>query len=335
MELEVEVLNNGNWVRVGEFFNDFDTASQEVTFQISESLIAGIEEVAAPDLSATSAQPAHSVMDYRLFATFFLDGLPVGSRQQVGTGKAIKAGHSTGRAVDLAGKAYIFLSTQPMENRLIDMGATLPVYVLPLSSGSATLQAVITTYAGQTETVTRSLGSVSALTPVYTNLSFPLIAVNEVASILISVTGLSGAAEVIDALPIRAVGRRRKQLLYRNSLGGYDSASFDGISIRGANISNELYEGTDAPGVNPAGVTRSVNNRLQERFNFRSGYMNRGWARAMMDMFLHNTVLLVEEDGLLPIRIAGSDYDFDTDDTGLFTVQFSGQSIYSEKAFSR
>jgi hypothetical protein len=338
LELEVqveEVFGSNEFHTVGEILNPYDL-DDLAKANINRPLLGRLQAL-PPDLSATGVQFVPDVVKrFRLRARDVVGGVPQGDFNASPIASAWLAGRSY-LDFDLdyiTGKAYLFMSSLPL-NRRFHPSEKLFFYVLPVVSGSATLKAEITYTDGSSTVQNTSLGAVSIFRPFYINYNFPASS-KTVAKVDFSITGLSGTAEKLNYQAIPNPGPYFRQLIYLNSLGGYDSFPLLGKAETTNTEAGEVFEGQLFPAsASQFGNYQTFNQRSFISHTLRSGWIPLAERDALNDMLLRNEVYLLQANRLVKLLIANATHQRSKDGEFLYSLEFNARQAFDNYSYSK
>jgi hypothetical protein len=339
LEVQVEIedtYGSNEWRRVGEMLNPY--GANDISGALIHRALMGALSPLPPDLSTSTAQEINGLIKkYRLRARDVIGGEPAGTFNNSDPAHAWLAGRSY---LDfdtdiLIGKAYHFLSTKPLARRY-HQDEKIILYLLPLVSGTATLRAIIHFTDGTTQSDTaKTFGSVSPYRPKYLNYTLPTVS-KVIDYIEFDITGLSGTAEKLTYKLISSPGPYFRQLVYLNSLGGYDSIPLIGKTEETHTDSGEIFDGILFPPLDAqVGNLQSINQRSVEGFTLRTGWISFQERQALKDLTLRNEAYLVEGTKLNKLLITNAAYQLRKDGEFLYSLEFQARYAYENVAYSR
>jgi hypothetical protein len=328
MEAVLEFEQNfqqGGWVPVGEYLNPYKYDQSRVDFQIDRAML-GKMAFHRPDITTNDPEITSGIVHrYRMRTQLMVDGLPDGSE----TLHTSKFAWLAGRPYlfpdenPYEGKAYLFLTTRPMQ-REIHSGERLMLYVLPLELGLYTLEEKITYRNTRVEIHTRSLGNHQRYQPFYFRYTLPSES-QAIVKVELRLTGRDAAAEVLTLIP-RPTPQFPLQLLYGNSLGGFDSFFCSGKKELGVNTQGERFETSLQPGHDrQEGTVQVYNQRAWDAITLRTGYISLEERKALKDMQLRNHIYLVAENKLQKLILDNTEMQVSKDGTYIHAAEFSAR----------
>lgn len=334
--IEVEdVFNSNQWRRVGELLNPYgadDTASVLI-----HRVLMGVLKGTVPDFTTTTAQSIEGLIKkYRLLARDVIGGDPAGAFTTTATAHSWLAGSEyPDYGIDLDGKAYLFLTTKPL-NRHFHPLEKIVLYMLPLVGGVATLQAIITFTDGTTQSdTTKNFGTVEIYRPKYLVYTIPEVA-KTIAKIEFDITGLAGTAEKLTYKLISRPSPYFRQLIYLNSLGGFDSVPLIGKTQESETFTGDAFEAQQFPGTDSAeGNFKTFNQRSNKEFVLRTGWITKLQRDALSDMMLINQVYLLEGTKLRKILISNASHQISQDGQFLYSLEIQARFTHDQSAYSR
>src|SRR5690606_19702404 len=191
--------------------------------------------------------------------------------------------------MDIVGNnAVIWLTTRPY-NRRYYPGEILPLCFLPTASGTLTLNITKHPISGEPQIIEESLGAVTAFQPVQLNLHVDTTGLK---SFDINLSGISGGYYTLKfaILPER---QYFTQLIYGNSLGGFDVLVMTGKQSHHHETSGEIIEtALDPDHDGQGGNYRPFNQKAVDSLTLRTGYMHLEDRRVLRDMALVNEIYL-------------------------------------------
>ncbi|PRY90557.1 hypothetical protein [Mongoliibacter ruber] len=332
--LEVErTFGEADWEAVAEYLNPFDQTTEEAAVVINRALI-GALKATPPHPSVSGVQPiANSILQYRLRYRLVIDGEGAESYTTSSTALAWLAGSSyLDNGIDLTGKAYLFQTTKPL-SRHYSQNEKILLSILPLSTGTATLAATINFTDGTDQAGNVALGALTANRPVAIYYGIPAVA-KTIANIEFTITGLTGTAE---KLTYKLISRPAKaQLIYANSLGGFDT-----LALLGKNESNHTDDGQVFEGqlLDPTafdeGNFESFNQSSSDSFVLRSGFMGLKEREALKDLTLRNQAYLMDALDLRKLVIENASYQLAKDRDFFYSLTISARFAHINHALSR
>lgn len=339
LEVQVEIedtYQSGEWRRIGEMLNPY--GSDDIAGAFIHRALMGALSTTLPDLTTTTAQDIDGLIKrYRLRSRDVVGGDPSGEFSASDPAHAWIAGRSylDYNADILDGKAYLFLTTKPISRRYHE-NEKIILYLLPLVSGTATLRAIIHFTDGTTQSDTaKTFGSVSPYRPKYIVYTFPTVA-KTIAFVEFDITGLTGTAEKLTYRLISNPGPHFSQLIYLNSLGGYDSIPLMGKIEESHTDSGEVFEGQLHPPLTAQeGNFQAFNQRSTEEFTLRTGWISLDERKALKDLTLRNEAYLVNGTVLTKLLISNASYEVRKDGEFLYSLEIQARKAYENVAYSR
>lgn len=301
--LEVEYsFGSGTFTPVTPYLNPYLYDLERVDFYVNRALL-GLLNYHRPNLSLTTGTEtaAKLLYRYRLRHQLLVDGVPDGSEAVTAARHAWMAGRPY-RYPDLdvwEGKAYLWLSTRPLNRNVCPMEHQL-LYVLPLEDGTYVLEETKTYANGTTATTLRSLGVQEQYRAFVFRYELPADWAN-IAQVSLRLAGRELAAEVLTLRP-RANPRYAVQVLYGNSLGGFDSYCFAGKQENYSEPFGELLERELQPDHDrQEGTLETYNQGSFDSLVLRTGYLSLEEKLALKDMELRNHMYVVDGNQLMRV----------------------------------
>jgi hypothetical protein len=344
MEGIVELEQNyglGGWQTVAEYLNPYAYDLNRADFFVDRAIL-GRMAFHRPDLAQFHPVITSGIVKrYRIRHRLLVDGEQEGAQQLSPTRHAWLAGRPfTFPDVNpWEGKGYLFLTTRPLMRRVYK-SEKLHFYVLPLWLGEYTLEEKIYYKNTTTQTTTRSLGTHSRYVPFYFGYippegSFAPYPSPEsqmshddrqtISKIELRLTGKPDTAEVITLIPTPDPQYPR-QIVYGNSLGGFDSFMLSGKAEGSHLTTSELLE-TDLPPDHDRqeGTVSAYNQLSTAPLTLRTGYIPLPELEALRDMALLNTVYLVEGNQLRRIVLQASETSTFRDGVFLHSAEYAAR----------
>lgn len=301
--LEVEKnFESGTFSAITQYINPYLYDLERVDFYVNRALL-GMLKYQRPNLSLTTGTETAAALlyRYRLRYRLLVDGVQDGSEAVTSARHAWMAGKPyTYPDLDVwEGKAYLWLTTRPLTRTICPVEKNI-VYVLPLEDGTYILEETKTYANGSTATTLRSLGVQTQ----YRAFSFAYELPadwEDVSEISLRLAGRELAAEVLRLRP-RPNPRYAVQVLYGNSLGGFDSLCLGGKMERYSEPFGEVLERDLQPDHDrQEGTLESYNQGSFDSLILRTGYLDLAEKLALKDMALRNHTYLVQGNQLLRV----------------------------------
>lgn len=333
-QLEVEdIYGSGSYRRIGEFLNPYDYDSDIASVYLHRALL-GTLAFERPSLAYGSVFAMDKLVKrYRVLSRDLVDGEPDSEFVTSSAFHAWMAGKNfvNNQTSLTEGYAYLFLSTRPVTRRYFP-GERVLVYILPLAAGSASLKITYTDLGGTVTESTESLDSLSQYRPVYLNY-FP--ETDGIASFKLEVTGLTGTAPALTYQVVRERPLYFAQLIYGNSLGGFDSLPMTGKLSHSNQPSGEMIEtALDPDHDGQDGNYRAFNQKATDTLVLRTGYMPLDERRALRDMALHNEVYIIQADKLRKLLLENVEHLVSMDGNYLYAAEFNACYAFDNLAYN-
>ena len=318
------------FAKIAEYQNPYLHDIEKVNFYVDRALL-GKMAWHRPKLNLGLATEVCQgiIHRYRLRTTLFVDGDQDGGESLT----AVRHAWMAGRPYDFPdvniceGKAYLWLTTRPMERVIYPMEKSI-FYILPLETGTYILESTIHYKNTIVESISRSLGSQSRYRPFAFTYSLPDY-IEDIEKIEIRIAGRNLKEEVITLFP-KENPEFALQVLYGNSLGGFDSFCLYGKKEDYSAPSSELFEGIQQPGHDRSeGTISSFNHSAFDSFIFRTGYITIEEKFALRDMLLRNQIYMVKDNTLKKLVIENTEYF-----TGKDGVYLNSAEIKARLAFN-
>jgi hypothetical protein len=309
-EVEFEqVYGSDSFEKITNYLNPFLHDLSKVNFYVDRAIL-GKMAFHRPNLGIGYATEVCQgiIHRYRLRTSLYVDGIQDGGQSLT----AIRHAWMAGRPYDFPdvniceGKAYLWLTTRPMERVIYPMEKSI-FYILPLETGEYILQSTFHYKNTVVESDSRSLGIQTRYRPFSFQYFLPENW-EDMDKIEIKIAGRSLKEEVITLYP-KENPEFALQVLYGNSLGGFDSFCFYGKKEDYSSPSGELFEGIQQPGHDRSeGTISSFNESAFDSFILRTGYISLKEKFALRDMLLRNQIYLVDDATLKKLVIENSEY---------------------------
>lgn len=337
LEVQVEVeeqYGSGTYKRVGEMLNPYGPDNRAGAL-IHRALM-GALKATPPDLSTSTVQGIETIIRrYRLLARDIIGGQATSEFHATSPANAWLAGRSYidfGKDL-LTGNAYLWLSTRPRERR-IHPQEKIVLYLLPLVSASAGLSVQIHFTDGTSQIDTsKTFGSLTAYRPVYLNYTIPAVT-KSISHITFQATGFS-VGEKLTYRMIQNPGPYFRQVLYLNSLGGFDSIAMVGKTEVTQTDSGEVFEGQLFPPLDAQeGNHRAINQTSVVGFKLRTGWISLAERTALKDLTLRNEAYLVDGNKLVKLLITNSNYLIQKDGEFLYSLEITAREAFKNASYS-
>ncbi len=340
LELQVEVeetYGSGAYARVGEFLNPYSSADTAAAL-INRPLLGSLK-ASPPDLTLSGWQPYVGIVKrFRLRARDLVGGAATVGFEISNPAHAWLAGkdYRSQGADTLIGKAYLFLSTKPLDRRY-HPSERIILFLLPLVNGPYVLRARrFFTDGSDSMDESHSLGLIPAFRPWYLVYDIPVLPAKQISRIEFDMVGPAGTKEMLIYRPIAKPGPYFKQLIYLNSLGGFDSVALMGKSEESHTDSGEVFESLPFPSTaTQEGNFQTFNQKQFQSFVLRTGWITLPERRALMDLTLRNEAYLVEGTSQRKILITNASYITRRDGEFLYAMEFQARFAHDNHALSR
>lgn len=335
--LEIEdVYNSNSWRVIGEYLNPYDYSTNTAKVTIHKAL-QGALTVSIPNFSVQGAQNTQGIIKrYRLRARDIVDGVPDSAFMATDPFIAWLAGNEYTREGQslIAGKAYLFLTTRPLE-RKYHPSEKIHLQILPISSGTPTIRGRAVFEDGTDQTFQVTTGAVTPYIPFGVNM-FPPAFEKQVTKIEFDITGLTGTAEKLTYKLISNPGPHFRQLFYLNSLGGLESLPLTGKCEETNENTGEVFEGQIYPPSNAqTGTSRAFNQAAQDGMILRTGFMSLADRKAIRDLTLRNDVYLLEGNSLRKMILTNATYTITKDGEYLNSAELTARFAYGNFSYNR
>jgi hypothetical protein len=336
LELLVQVQVGDSWVTVGEYLNPY--SSQDTAGVLINRALLGSLRPAPPSLVTETLQyQPQTTCAYRLAARDIIGGAALTEFEFSDTYHGWLAGRSY---LDAAGsyvddKAFIFLTTQ-QENRFLKKGQRLMLPFLALVDSESVNVVIQINYKDQTqEIIELPLGEIESYKAYSYILELPEPE-KELDFYLVSLTGFSSGGQGSIKIFIKKQGKFNQEVVYLNSMGGYDNFIFTGKSEFTHTDTGEVFESQLFPAdVAQQGNYRAFNQKSTEGVILRTGWLERREILTLRDLTLRNEAYLVVNSQLRKILITNASYRTSKDGEFLQSLEISARFAFDNHSYTK
>jgi hypothetical protein len=337
LEIEDE-LNSNEWRLIAEYLNPYDYTTDQATVTLHKALQGALGANPEPILSSYLQEIPGIVKRYRLKVRDQVDGIPVGNFATLSPAYAWQAGNR-GTLADsydpLNGKAYLFLSKLPSVRRVAPK-EKIAIQFLSLQTVSGVdLEVTATQPDGTVAVSTYDVGNVSA----YRCYSFSIpspegFAVLPTKIVVKLIGGFSGSQPTITYLVTQNPTPWGETIYLKNSFGGWDHIYCSGKNQKTVNLSSEIFEAQEHPlQAGQLGNSKAYNQRGNEGFVFRTGYMNADEQKSLVDLLLRNEAWHYYNTKLWPMIITNKSIREKADGENLYFAEITAQYAFDHHAY--
>lgn len=338
VQLEIEdELESDSWRLIGEFLNPYDYSTDQATVTLHKALQGALGAEPALIIDGGLNPLPGLVKRYRIKVRDVIDGVPAGEFETLDPAYAWQAGRSAAfqHWTPLNGKAYFFLTR--FSTRTINPLEQITLQFLALETVSDVDLEITSTYPDGSVGVNNfSVGDITAY-QCYSKAgpnpaAFPVTPVKMVVRLI---GGFSASQPSITYLVKQNPSPWAQQLYLRNSLGGWDSLYCSGKNQKIMNFSSELFEAQEFPTLpGKQGNSASFNQRANEGYIFRTGFVSEVEQRMISDLLLRNEAWHYFNNQLWPMIITSKSIQEQADGEYLYSAEITARYAFDHHVYS-
>jgi hypothetical protein len=297
-----------------------------------------------PSLTAVGLQPLPGLTTrYRLQARDIIGGSPTGDFAVTDPAWAWLAGrsytdqdksYSKGAEYSFGQRAFKFLLTDD-DPRFLQIGQRIHVEFLTFMAGTEIKLMINANYTDTTtELFETSLGNLEEGKGYYINVPTPAWT-KELSHFTLGLGGFFGAAQEVITCRYKKASPYKKEVFYRNSMGGFQNFIFGGKTEESHSESGEILDPISYPSEDGTkGQSLVFNQRSQDSMILRSGWISLAERLALKDMLLHNQAYLVVGSQLRKLIITNATHQTRKDGEFLYAIEIQARFTYENTALT-
>jgi hypothetical protein len=280
---------------------------------------------------------------YRLLARDIIGGMASGGFAVTDPAWAWLAGrsytdqdksYSKGAEYSFGQRAFKFLLTDD-DPRYLQIGQRIHVEFLCFQAGTDIKLRINANYTdATTELFETSLGNLEEGKGYYINAPTPAWT-KELSHFTIGLGGFFGAASEVITCRYKKPSPYKKEVFYRNSMGGFQNFIFGGKTEESHSQSGDILDQVSYPPEDGTkGQSLVFNQRSQDSMILRSGWISLAERLALKDMLLHNQAYLVIGSQLRKLIITNASHQTRKDGEYLYALEIQARFAYENTALT-